>query len=206
VERFIFPMDGNFSVGAAFEKAFFQEQPLNHPIAWRPGPVVGRRDTLRFTADCSINVPTTTQPLRCARLMRGINGLAMPYQNELIMPKLLSIVHHANTIRYSACDSENGPYLSAHRLGKGLFGALAAKWNEGEKQIVLEMITALSERLVMNDLQFTVKQGEDSRKVIGLIALENGPESGGWANVKCGGMVSAVKAIAWPIKTVEFRE
>lgn len=208
IERFIFPMDGNFSVGAAFEKAFFEEQPLNHPIAWRPGPVVGPKGYIalyggplnqRPDHDPAVALRTTDDghkwfsdalSKRIDNKKAVVNRPPTPTQADIVL-----------------VDSENGPYLSAHNLGKGRLWRIGGKVEEGEKQIVLEIITALAERLANGTASQSVeKHGQDTHNIIGLIALERGPESGGWANVKVAEWSAQLKRIAAAYKTVEFLE
>jgi len=198
LDRFISPMDGNQSVGAAFRPAFFRLQPQDRPSGWQHEAVGPKGYVALFGAPLDQRPdhdPATT--LAVTREGREWLGTA-----------LADRVDHATAVvnRPPAkgqadlvlADSPNGPYFSASHLGgSGLLWRLGGGVGDAERPMALDLVMAAIEKLAASpnvaQPPAAVGQGTQAgapvphkpqaRSRLGLIALTNGPEHGGWAGV-----------------------
>jgi len=174
VERLICPADGNFGVGWALNSSFFREQLTDSPSGWTAeaagpagyealygGPLQQRADVdppvvLRPTPDGE-----TWLGADVARRIAGAQGVVnrppATGQADLVL-----------------ADSDNGPYLSAKRLGEGMVWRVGGAVRDEDASLVAAMVGAVATRLA---------EGSE-RPTIGLVALRSGPERGGWAAVR----------------------
>ena len=178
VNRFVFPHNGNTGLGAAFNRRFFEPQPLDRPAAWQSvlcGPkgyqaLCGGPLVQRDIHDPAVSLTVTAEgkrwltPAVAARVNAAkvtVNRAPARAQADLVI-----------------ADSANGPYLSANRLG----GAAGALWRigggvgEADTETVLTLVTAIIEKLAASPAA--------PRARIGLINLFNGPPRGNWCEVE----------------------
>ncbi|MDQ3812806.1 MAG: DUF6259 domain-containing protein [Armatimonadota bacterium] len=176
VQRFICPMNGNQSVGAAFNRAFFQPQPKDKPVGWRPeavgtkgyatlygGPLDQRPDR---------DPPTALRVTPEGRQWLG-SGLAQRIEGTEVVVNRPPTRAQAELV---LVDSANGPYFSASHLGgTGFIWRIGGSVGETEKAKAADMVMAALEKLAAST--------PASRRKLGLAALARGPERGGWAAV-----------------------
>ena len=176
VSRLVLPMNGNSSVGGAFNGRFFGPQPTDRPAAWRPqaaGPdgyasLYGGPLQLREDQDPPVELRVTAPGLewlgqRAAGRLEGarasVNRPPAAGQADIIL-----------------VDSPNGAYFSASHLGgKGLIWRIGGRVDDQTEGLCLSTVCAAIDRLA--------QQAPPGRGKLGLIALAQGPQRGGWTAV-----------------------
>lgn len=169
VERFVFPIGGNNSVGVAFNAAFFG--PQDEPVGWRSrttGPeghiaVYGGPLDQREYEDPPTTLQVTAQGSEWLgdALVKRVQGAS-------------AVVNRPPTREQAdiaLVDSPNGPYFSACRLGGkghiwrigGTVGMLKERLGEGD---VVDMVIAVVDRLAAS------RSG--GRRKLGILALKYG--------------------------------
>lgn len=190
VTRFVFPHNGNTAVGAAFNHAFFEQQPEERPSGWNSvtcGPkgyqtLCGGPLVQRDVHDPAVCLTVTDEgrrwltPATAARIAKAnavVNRAPSRTQADLVI-----------------ADSTNGPYLSANRLG----GSSGGLWRVGggvrddDCETALTLVSAVIEKLAAAPAA--------PRARIGLISLTNGPERGNWADTPVADWQARLNVIA----------
>ncbi|MCY3021895.1 MAG: hypothetical protein NTW87_23030, partial [Planctomycetota bacterium] len=190
VERFVCPMNGNFSVGAEFTPAFFREQSGDRPAAWEAARVVGPKGYISLYGGpldqrADYDPPTALQVTAEGRKWFG-DALAQRIEST---PAVVNRPPTRAQAPLVLVDSANGPYLSANqrlwRVGGGV--------GEKERALVADMVTAVAARLAAGTVE--------RRGAIGLLSLEHGPEAGGWAAVTVKEWAGRLSRLAAPPET-----
>ena len=174
--RFISPLGSGTSVGIACNARFFQEQPQDKPSGWRPqaagtqgyaklygGPLDQRADQ-----DAPVPLTVTAQATEwLGQALAGRLGGASAVVNRPPTRAQADLV---------LVDSANGPYFSASHLGgAGYIWRLGGGVREQERKYALDLVLASVEHLAAS--------APAGRTKIGLLALDRGPETGGWSDV-----------------------
>ena len=176
VERLVCPMDGNQGVGLAFTSAFFKEQSIESPGSWEGlelGPkayaqLFGAGVDFRQNADA----PVRLKPGKDAAAWLDAGVIARLENAEAIVNRPCTAAQADLVV----ADSQNGPYISASRLGgKGLLWRVGGGVPEKQAGIVEELITGVVKKLA--------DQPTGERKKLGVIQLRNGPAIGGWVDI-----------------------
>jgi hypothetical protein len=177
VERFVCPVDGNQGVGAAFKRAFFLPQPEERPTAWRQ-EIVGPQGYAALYGGPLAQRADQDPPVALHVTPEGAQWLGEAAARRLEGAQ--ATVNRPPTraqAQITLVDSPNGPWLSANRLGgSGALWRIGGAVGETEKGNALEAVAAVVERLAQS--------APDGRKKIGVLAMQNGPEQGGWAGVR----------------------
>ncbi|MGD0091658.1 MAG: alpha-amylase family protein, partial [Planctomycetota bacterium] len=207
VQRFVCPMNGNFSVGAAFTPAFFQEQSLEQPSSWQKGSISGPKGYSALYGGPLDQRADHDAPVALQASAEGRKWLGDALAQRIAGAK--AVVNRPPTRAQAELvlvDSPNGPYFSAwhgppaheeaHAAGR--LWRIGGSVGEKEKGLVAEMVTAVAARLAAGTVE--------GRGVIGLIALENGPESGAWASVPVREWASRLARLPAAGKAVVFSE
>ena len=190
VTRFVCPLNGNTAVGAAFNRAFFEQQPEDRPSGWNTvacGPkgyqtLCGGPLVSRDTHDPAVPLTVTDEgrrwlaPAIAARVAAAkavVNRPPARSQADLVV-----------------ADSAHGPYLSANRLG----GSGGGLWRIGSGVREDDAPTALA--LVCGVIERLAASPTAPRARIGLVNLTNGPERGNWAEIPVTDWQARLNAIA----------
>ena len=176
VTRFVCPLNGNTSVGAAFNRGFFEQQPEERPSGWTATSVgskghqslCGGPPVQRDVNDPAVSLTVTDEgrrwlpPALAARVAATrvvVNRAPTRAQADLVI-----------------ADSTNGPYLSANRLGgSGGFWRIGSGVREDDGITSLALVGAVIEKLSAAPAA--------PRTRVGLVRLTNGPERGNWSDV-----------------------
>ena len=176
VERFVFPLGGNHSVGVAFSSAFFG--PQDEPVGWHrrtTGPtghiaVYGGPLDQREYEDPPTTLQVTGEGSKwlSAELAKRVQGAS-------------AVVNRPPTREQAdliLVDSPNGPYFSACRLGgKGLIwrigGTVGMLRERLCKRDVFDMVTAVVDRLSASP--------PDGRGKLGILAPPRYGPTWGWS-------------------------
>ena len=175
VERFIAPADPDHSVGMAFNKKFFSEQPLDNPTGWR-GKSSGSK---AFVALYGKGVPTLSDekpPVQLKVTEEGAAWLSADCVKKVNAAKLPVIRPQQKEL----CDltliaSDNGAYFSGSRLGGkgGYIWRIGAGVRGEEQQLVAESVVVATVKKLM-------AAASGDRGTIALVDLRNGPANGLW--------------------------
>lgn len=174
--RFVCPANGNFSVGTAFKSAFFKLQPQDNSASWSPQLIGGAGYAALYGGPldqrANEDPPTTLTVTKAGRQWLGTD-LAPRLQGAQAVVNRAPTRAQADLV---LVDSPNGPYFSANHLGgMGAIWRVGGAVGEAEKGIVAEMVAATIAKLA--------SPPPAGRSKIGVIALQHGPQSGGWAAV-----------------------
>ena len=189
VNSFVCPIDGNFGVGAAFNRAFFERQPEARPSGWASA-VVGPagHDTLCGGPPDQRDVHDPAVPLTVTD--EGRRWLTPAAVSRVAAAK--AVVNRAPTRAQAdlvIADSVNGPYLSANRLGgSGHLWRIGGGVSEDDADIALALVSAVIEKLASAPAAPRVR--------IGLVSLTNGPERGNWGAVAVADWRARLSAVA----------
>ncbi|MCC6729319.1 MAG: hypothetical protein IT208_08260 [Chthonomonadales bacterium] len=187
VRRVVCPMDGNQSVGAAFQRAFFERQPEAEPGAWTPR-VEGPGGYASLYGDGLVERPVQDPPtaLRVTDVGRewlGARAVARAEAEKAVVNRPPAPGQADLTL----VDSPNGAYLSASRLGgAGRLWRLGGGVGERERGLALDLMTAVAGSLAT--------RGAAGRTRVGVLRVTGGPSQGGWASVAPRAWVSALRA------------
>ncbi len=170
LSRLVCPMDGNQSVGIALHGGFFEQQPQHQPSGWQhvlAGPqgyvrLFGGALDQRPDNDPPVELFPTEQarrwlPDRVIALLTGSRAIV----NRPSRPEQVDVV---------LVGSPHGAYFAGRRLGAGVLWRVGGRVESAHKALVLSLVTGVLEQL-----------GSGGR--VGLIALQNGPRSGGWSAI-----------------------
>ena len=184
LDRFVSPMSGNQSVGAAFKPAFFRLQPQERPSGWQREAVGPKGYVALFGAPLDQRPdhdPAT--PLKATAEGREWLGAALAGRVDrakAVVNRPPAGTASRRGVRQAdlvVADSPNGPYFSASHLGgSGLLWRLGGGVGDAERALALDLVMAAIEKLGQ-------KSPPEGRTRLGLIALTNGPDYGGWAGV-----------------------
>jgi hypothetical protein len=176
VNRFVGALNANESVGAAFKAGFFMPQSPDSPPGWQPrlvGPsgyisLFGSALVSREDNDPPTNITITAE----GRLWLG-DALAARLEGAR------AVVNRPSTRTQTPlviADSANGPYFCGSQLGGlGWFLRLGGRVGDAEKSLAQDLVVGAIEHLA-------VAPGA-GRTNVALLALKQGPDSGGWAAV-----------------------
>jgi hypothetical protein len=180
VRRFIFPCDGNQSVGMEFNSRFFLPQPPERSSAWEPtiagaehcatlfgGPPVQRADQ---------DVAAALRPTALTRQWLG-DGLA---QRIAAGRAVVNRPCAPGTSDVTLAESDNGPWLSGRRVGIGWAWRIGGAVGAAEAGLARDAVSRIAARLAA--------EAPAKRRKVGVVALRRAPANGGW---------SAVPAVEW---------
>lgn len=175
VQRLVFPGNGNSSVGLAFNRLFFSEQPLEHPSSWRSRPGLGGAGYQALYGG-PLDQRADAEPPVALRLTEAgaqwLPGMAGRINSATACVNRPS---KRDQVDLTLVDSDNGPYFAASHLGgSGYLWRLGGRVGQEETGLAVELVGNVIQRLA---------QTPGGRTRIGLLNLENGPDRGGWANV-----------------------
>ncbi|MBD3184478.1 hypothetical protein GF312_19500 [Candidatus Poribacteria bacterium] len=176
LDQFICPMNGNMSVGTAFKGWFFQRQSPDNPTSWQH-KVMGSQGYVNLFGG-HIDIQEDEIPVKVNVTPEGEKWL----DPELTKRINKSVAQVNRSSPYShmdivLVDSENGPYFAAGDLGdKGLLWRIGGRIDNRDKQNVKAVVTGVVEKLM--------SVSKENSPKFGLIALKNGPERGGYTNIK----------------------
>lgn len=174
-ERFVFPADGNQSVGMAFKNKFFLPQPEDRPSAWHQEPIGAQNYAALYGGP--LDQRADQEPAAALKVTpegeRWLGaGLVSRLQNVEATVNRPPTRAQAELI---LIDSANGPWLSANRLGgTGAIWRIGGSVAAAETGIAADSVTAVIENLA---------KAPAARKKIGILAMRKGPDQGGWAAV-----------------------
>lgn len=177
VTRFIGPLDGNQGVGAAFNRDFFAIQKT--AVSWAPqryadagykllagGPIMAMRGATQT------DTPTST--LKVTEAGKEWLGEALAKRIEG-SKALVNRPPTREQAKFTLVDSPDGPYLGAHIIGEGGFWQIGGFVGDGEAANVLDMLTAVINRLQEN--------APGKRTKLGVLSLDNSPARGFWTTI-----------------------
>lgn len=176
LDRFICPMNGNQSVGAALNSAFFKLQPQDQPSAWRPESV-GPKGYIALYGGPLDQRADQDPPTPLTMTEEGREWLPEPLAERINGAQ--AVVNRPPTRAQAdliLVDSANGPYFAASHLGgEGYLWRLGGAVGDEEKGNAADMVAAVIARLAAAP--------PAGRAKVGLIALRRGPDRGGWTAV-----------------------
>ena len=177
VSRFVCPMNGNSSVGAAFNANFFREQPQDRPSSWRAQPGGGGTGYATLYGGGLDQRPDQDPPVPLSVTDEGKQWLSGGLVTRLAAAQ--ATVNRPPTraqAELTLVDSPNGPYLSANRLGgTGYLWRVGGGVNDKEAGNSADMVSEVAAKLAA--------AAPAERTKIGLVSLRNGPVAGGWSQV-----------------------
>ena len=178
MQRLVIPARNHDATGIALKAPFFSAQPAAHPTGWQHeggsgaaynvvwgGPLVQRPDG---DAPALLKVTST-----------GRQWLGEPLAAALEKtPRLVNRPSTRAQVDVILVDSANGPYFAGSALNgkanpQGLLWRVGGGVDAEAAPNVAAMVAATA-----NHVAATTK-----RRKIGLLALANGPQNGGWASV-----------------------
>ena len=150
VERFVFPIGGNYSVGVAFNAAFFR--PQDEPVGW-DSRTVGSKGYVALYGDPLDEREYHDPPTTLKVTAEGSKWLGTELVKRVAGAK--AVVNRPSTRKQAdlvLVDSPNGPYFSAcHLGGKGLIwrigGTVSMLGKRLGKQDVTDMLMAVIGKL-----------------------------------------------------------
>jgi hypothetical protein len=197
LRRFVCPMDGNTSVGAAFSGDFFKRQAL--PTSWSPS-VVGGMGYEKLFGDGPVMRPDADPPVQLRFTDDGrkwLGNVPSTYAEPGGKRKpdgkqpAMGIVNRppkAGQADLVLADSVHGPYFSASRLGgDGRLWRIGGNAAPQAERLVMGMIGSVVERLAMDR--------PTKRSKVGMIALRYGPHSGAGTSVTVGQWRNALREL-----------
>jgi hypothetical protein len=176
IERLVCPLNANESVGAAFRPAFFERQSADQPAGWRTqmaGPsgftsLLGTGIVMRADNDPPVPISITPD----GRGWLGSN-LAHRWDGKSAIVNRPSPREQATLV---LADSPNGPFFSGTGLGRdGFLFRIGGRVETDQAQLTTDLVIAALEHLAQTP--------PARRSRIGLVALEHGPQTGGWTVV-----------------------
>jgi len=170
VKRFVAPLDPHKGVGVAFNGRFFAPQPPDRPAAWAPAPSPGRGITMILPAGPrmldldapAIPVRATPEGVR----MLGTN-LASRFGRVSAKVQRPPAPGQASTV---LVDSDAGPLICAHALGRGFLWRFAGQLAERDAGLARDAAAGILHAAAAPD-----------RTRIALVSVRNGPENGAFA-------------------------
>jgi len=175
IDRLVCPLNANESVGAAFRRAFFESQPADHPVGWQTRSVGPSGLMSLLGAGAVMPANDSLVPISITSDGRTWLGdtLADKWDGKLALVNRPSPRDPATLV---LADSANGPYFCAIPLGRrGLLFRIGGGVETDQAPLVTDLVVASIEHLALAPLP--------GRSKIGLVALENGPQTGGWTVV-----------------------
>jgi len=188
LDRFICPMDGNQSVGTAFKSTFFQRQNREEPTAWEHQLVGPRGYRSIFGGNIEIREDETRATLKVTP--EGREWLGSELADRLEGAKALvnrpSPREHANLV---LVDSEHGSYFAGGNLdGYGYLWRVGGRVDNPDVQNVKDIVIAVIKKLISSSSKEIPK--------IGLLALKQGPQRGGWTNIRVDEWIKAFQSLS----------
>jgi hypothetical protein len=175
VERFIAPADPDNSVGIAFNKKFFMEQPLNNPTGWR-GQSAGPKAFVSLYGKGVQTLSDDKPPVLLKVTKEGVKWLSAEVAKKINAAKLPVVRPQPKEI----CDltlvaSDNGAYFSGSRLGGkgGYIWRVGAGVRGEEQELIAESVVVATAKKIM-------AAESAGRGSIALLDLQNGPAGGLW--------------------------
>ncbi len=202
MERLVCPLNANESVGAAFRPAFFERQPVDHPVGWQTR-VAGPSGYISLFGAGAVMRPDNDPPVPVSVTASGRTWLGDQLAGK--WDGKLAIVNRPPPRDQAALvlvDSANGPYFYGTALNRrGLVFRIGGRVGTDQAQLATDLVTAVIEHLAADS--------QSGRSKIGLVSLEHGPQTGGWTSVPVTdwrtrlGASTAIKAAG--LQVVEFR-
>ncbi len=187
VDRFVAPVDGNQGVGVAFRRAFFLPQPEDSPSVWQQS-VAGTKGYEELFGG-PLDQRADQDPAAALSVTADGKG----WLGEALAGRLASakaVVNRPPTRAQASLvlvDSPNGPWLSAHSLGEGRIWRIGGAVDEGERALALDSAVAVVAKLAAS--------APAGRTKLGVLALRNGPDQGGWAAVPVRSWLERLRAL-----------
>lgn len=175
LNRLVCPLNSNEAIGAAFKGGFFKSQPESNPASWQTrvvGPngyisLFGGPLTMRADNDPPVPISITTN----GRVWLGTN-VANRWDGTNAVVNRPSTSSQVDLV---LATSTNGPFFAGSHLGgQGYLFRLGGSIGQAQESLALDLVVSSIEHLA---------QAPPARTNIGLIALNHGPASGGWAAV-----------------------
>ncbi len=174
--RLVCPLNANEAVGAAFKAGFFKSQPESDPASWQTrvvgpngyislfgGPLIMRPDN-----DPAVPISITTNGWDWL----GTNVANRSEQTDAVVNRPSSL----SQVDLVLATSTNGPFFAGSHLGgQGYLFRLGGSIGQAQQPLALDLVTSAIEHLAQSP--------PSGRANIGLIMLNHGPASGGWAAV-----------------------
>jgi hypothetical protein len=176
VDRFIAPMPSADTVGAQFNGKFFAPQPTDKPTGYQPED--GSDAGYRALYGTPLNMrPMDDPPVTLSSTQDGHRWLGDQLASRFDgKPLVVNRGPAAGQYDLDLIDSPNGPYFSASHLGGS--GYLWRITGGSNRPIAAET------RLAMLQVLHTLSRENPGRRAkVGLIALDNGPATGGWTDI-----------------------
>ena len=181
VERFIAPADPDHSVGMAFNRKFFSEQPLDNPTGWR-GKSVGPKAFIALYGKGVLALGDKQPQVQLkvteegggwfpADVIKKVNAAKLPVLRP--SPKALCDLTLVAT--------DNCAYFSGSRLGGqgGYVWRIGAGVRGDEQESIAESVVVATAKKLM-------AAESKGRRTVALLDLQNGPATGLWNDIEIG--------------------
>lgn len=175
VVRFIFPHDGNRSVGTAFNQRFFLRQPADAPARWEDASM-GARNYEKLMGGPLEMHDLAAPAVELQVTDAGRSWLSAKTIASLGRHKVNRATRRAHAQRILV-ESPNGAYFAASNLG-----GTGAVWRIGSG--VGEEDCELARNLVRDTVSTLIRSNTTARSCIGIIQMVNAREAGSWASVR----------------------
>ncbi len=179
MRRLIVPAQSHDATGLAFKTPFFGTQSATNPASWRNaggspaaysavwGGALDSRSTDEMPIELTVT-PTGREWLG-AELASTLGKTALVVNRPSLRSQVDVVL----------VDSAHGPYFAGSALGGA---GLLWRVGGGVENVAIPNIAALVAATV-NHVASEAAKAPAPRRKIGLLALKNGPQSGGWAGV-----------------------
>jgi hypothetical protein len=177
VKRFVAPLDPHKGVGVAWNGGFFARQPADRPAAWAPVPSPGRGITMILPSGPRM-LPLDAPPVPLRATPEGLRVLGTNLASRFDGAK--AEVHRpppAGQASTVLVDSDAGPLLCAHAIGRGFLWRLAGRMQERDAGLVRDAAVRI--------LRGAAEASPDRRR-IALVAVRNGPDTGAFTTLSVG--------------------
>jgi len=181
VERFISPADPDQSVGIAFNKKFFSEQPLDNPTGWR-GQSVGSKAFVSLYGKGALSMDERKPAVKLNVTAEGVQWLPADLVkkiNSAVAPVVRPTPKELCDL--TLVDSGNGAFFSGSRLGGE--GGYIWRIGDGVRQ---DDEAAHVQSLVLATVRKMMEAAPVEKREIALLDLKNGPDSGFWSIIEVG--------------------
>jgi len=176
LNRLVCPLNSNEAIGAAFKAGFFKSQPESNPASWQTR-VVGPNGYISLFGGPLTSRPDNDPPVSINITTNGRAWLGTTVANRWDGTNV--VVNRPSTLSQVdlvLATSTNGPFFAASHLGgQGYLFRLGGAIGQAQQPLALDLVVASIEHLALAPLA--------GRTNVGLIALNHGPASGGWAAV-----------------------
>ena len=174
-QRLITPLHSSDGVGAAFNGDFFEAQPESSPAGWTTSQTGAAAYSSLYGGGLVFR-PVDDPPVPVSFTTEGLAWLGADRSNQ--WQGANAIVNRppgSGQADVVLLDSANGAFFSGSHLGgSGWLLRLGGLVDEARAPLALDVVVAAIEHLA---------QTPGGRTKVGLLAMERGPASGGWAAV-----------------------